>query len=48
MTAAVHLLPIAAGITVCPDPLPPTPSLVGARIRVCMVVAGGAMLPVAP
>ena len=32
MTAAMNLLPIAAGIAVFADPLPPTPSLVGARV----------------
>jgi drug/metabolite transporter (DMT)-like permease len=44
MTAAMNLLPIAAGITVFADPLPPTPSLVGARILAFTVVAGGATL----
>ena len=44
MTAAMNLLPIAAGITVFSDPLPPTPSLVGARILAFAVVAGGATL----
>jgi drug/metabolite transporter (DMT)-like permease len=44
MTAAMNLLPIAAGITVFSDPLPPTPSLVGARILAFTVVAGAATL----
>ena len=42
---AVHLLQIAAGIAVLPDPLPPTPSLVGARIHGVPEIAGGATAP---
>jgi hypothetical protein len=42
MTAVMNLLPIAAGIAVFADPLPPTPSLVGARVLAFIAVAGGA------
>jgi hypothetical protein len=44
MTAVMNLLPIAAGIAVFADPLPPTPSLVGARVLAFAAVAGGATL----
>ncbi len=44
MTAVMNLLPIAAGIVVFADPLPPTPSLVGARILSFAAVAGGVTL----
>jgi hypothetical protein len=44
MTAVMNLLPIAAGIAVFADPLPPTPSLVGARVLAFIAVAGGATL----
>jgi hypothetical protein len=44
MTAAMNLLPIAAGIAVFADPLPPTPSLVGARVLAFAAIAGGATL----
>jgi drug/metabolite transporter (DMT)-like permease len=44
MTAAMNLLPIAAGVAVFADPIPPTPSLVGARIIAFAAVAGGATL----
>ena len=44
MTAVMNLLPIAAGIAVFADPLPPTPSLVGGRVIAFIAVAGGATL----
>jgi uncharacterized membrane protein len=44
MTAAMNLLPIAAGVAVFADPIPPTPSLVGARVIAFAAVAGGATL----